>query len=144
MKTLGETLSFASRLFLAALFIYASYDKVWEPDGFARAVAEYQMLPLWAVNAASALLAWLELIVGIFLLLGLFTRSSALWALGLLLFFTALMLYAEITGASYDCGCFPGQEQGHAAGLDAALRDALFLIPALWLMIRPGRWLRLA
>jgi len=142
MRTLGELLSLACRLFLAGLFLWASYDKVWAPALFAEAVARYDLLPLWLVNPASVVLAWLELVVGLCLLLGLATRAAALWAAVLLAFFTGLMLYAGITGAGFDCGCFPGQA-GHPAGYQAALRDALMTLPALWLLVFPGRWLSL-
>lgn len=142
MRGLADLVSLAARLFLAGLFIWASYDKVWDPRSFAWSLGQYELLPLWAVNAASVLLAWLELWVGVLLLVGLFTRPAAAWATFLLLVFIGVMVYAGFTGAGFDCGCFPGQE-GHAAGFDAALRDLFFLLPALWLWIRPGEWLRL-
>jgi uncharacterized membrane protein YphA (DoxX/SURF4 family) len=144
MKGLMELISLAARLFLAWLFIYASYDKIWDPAGFAQSVARYEVLPLILVNSASVFLAWVEMIIGLLLLAGVATRSSALWATLLLVVFTSLMLYAEYTGAGYDCGCFPGQAGRHAAGLEAALRDLAFLAPALWLLFKPGNWLILS
>lgn len=142
MRTLAQMLSIACRLFLAGLFLWASYDKVWQPAEFARAMAAYDILPLWAVNSASAVMAWLELLIGVLLLVGLWTRAAAAWAAGLLVFFTGLMIWAGLTGAGFDCGCFPGQAD-HAAGFQEALRDLLFLLPAAWLLWRPGRWLSL-
>ena len=142
MKTLAQLLSLACRLVVAGLFIYASHDKVWDPAPFAESMARYEMLPLWAVNPASVLMAWLELWVGVLLLVGWWLRPAALWASGLLALFTGLMVYAGLMGVGYDCGCFPGQE-GHPAGYEAALRDLAFLAPALWLCIFPGNWLRL-
>ena len=132
----------ASRWFLAGLFLFAAHDKVWQPAAFAATVARYELLPLWAVNAASATMAWLELIVGILLLLGLWLRPAALWSAGLLALFTGLMVYSGLVGAGFDCGCFPGQAT-HQAGYGAALRDMLFLLPALWLIWRPGNWLKM-
>lgn len=142
MKALKELISLASRLIVAAVFIYASYDKVWRPAEFAQAVAVYELIPIWLVNTSSALLAWLELTTGILLLLGVAIRAAALWTSGLLVFFIGLMIYAGLTGAGYDCGCFPGG--GHAAGYETALRDVAFLIPSLWLVLVPGRWLAIS
>ncbi len=142
MKALRELVSLAARLFVAAVFLYAAYDKVWQPAAFAEAVAQYDLIPLWLVNPASVVLAWLELILGALLVLGVAIRACAVWTSGLLLFFTALMVYAGLTGAGYDCGCFPGG--GHPAGFETALRDLGFLIPSLWLVFLPGRWLALA
>jgi putative oxidoreductase len=141
MRILMELVSLGSRLFLAGLFIYAAHDKVWDPAGFALDVAKYDLLPLELVNAFSVGLAWLELLVGVFLLMGLMVRAAAFWTSMLLLMFTGLMIYAGFTGAGFDCGCFPGQST-HAAGFDAALRDFFYLLPALWLWCRPGKWLQ--
>ncbi len=145
MKSLSQLFSLACRLLVAGVFLYASYDKVWEPANFAASVAQYDLTPLWAVNAGSVIMAWLELLVGVMLLLGLYTRAAALWASLLLIFFTGLMVYSGITGAGFDCGCFPGGVPGeaHEAGYEGALRDLGFLIPALWLTRRPGSWLAL-
>ena len=101
-------------------------------------MARYELLPLWAVNAASATMAWLELIVGVLLVVGLLIRPAALWSTGLLTLFTGLMVYSGLVGAGFDCGCFPGQAS-HQAGYGAAFRDMLFLLPALWLIWRPGK-----
>ncbi len=142
MSPWQEALSLLARLFVAGVFLYASYDKVWEPAKFAASVAQYDLIPLWSVNAVSVVMAWLEIILGAMLLLGLYTKAAAAWASALLIFFTGLMIYAGITGAGFDCGCFPGGVPGeaHAAGWLGAARDLGFLAAALWLAWRPGRW----
>ena len=142
MKFFLVMISHACRLFLAWLFIYAAYDKVWDPAAFAGAMGQYELLPLWAVNPASVVLAWLELLVGVLILVGLFSRAAALWVAGLMGVFASLMVYAGIIGAGYDCGCFPGGE-GHAAGYGAALRDVGMMLPGLWLYFQPSRRLAL-
>ncbi len=142
MKGLKELISLISRLIVAAVFIYAAYDKVWRPTEFAQAVAVYELVSIWMVNSSSAILAWLELLVGALLVLGVAIRAAALWTSGLLIFFIGLMIYAGLTGAGYDCGCFPGG--GHAAGYETALSDLAFLVPSLWLVFVPGRWLAVA
>lgn len=142
MRAAGEILSLACRWFLAGLFIFAAHDKVWQPAEFAAMVARYELLPLWSVNAASATMAWLELILGVLLAVGLLLRPVALWSAGLLTLFTGLMVYSGLVGAGFDCGCFPGQAT-HQAGYGAAFRDMLFLLPALWLVWRPGNWLKM-
>lgn len=142
MNMLIQVVSLGCRLFLAWLFIYAAYDKVWDPAAFAGDVGRYELLPLWAVNTASVVMAWLELLVGGLLLTGIFSRAAALWSVMLMALFAGIMVYAGIIGAGYDCGCFPGGG-GHAAGFGAALRDLGFMLPGLWLVIFPSRWLAL-
>ena len=140
MSWVKEFLSLVSRWIVAGVFLVASYDKVWEPSAFAEAVGRYDLLPMAVVNAASVWLAWVEFLIGLMLLAGFWVRAAAVWAVGLLVFFTGLMIYSGFTGAGFDCGCFPGQE-GHPAGFETALRDAAFLAPALWALVWPGRWL---
>lgn len=145
MNALLELLSLLARLITAGVFLFAAYDKVWDPANFAASVATYDMLPLWAVNAVSVSLAWLEMSIGTLLLIGLFIRAAALWSCALLVFFIGLMIYAGITGAGFDCGCFPGggEAAAHQAGFETAIRDLIFLVPATFTVLRPGRWLRL-
>lgn len=143
MNVLKELISLGCRFFVAGVFLYASYDKIWDPAAFSQSVAMYDLLPLWAINSASVVLAWLEMFVALFLFLGLFTRAAALWGSLLLLMFTGLMLYAGLTGVGYDCGCFPGHAGDHAAGYGAALRDLAFFLASVWVLVRPGTWLRL-
>ena len=132
MSPLMELLSLLARLVTAGVFLFAAYDKAWDPANFAASVATYDLLPLWAVNAVSVSLAWLEMTIGTLLLVGLLTRAAALWACALLLFFTGLMIYAGVTGAGFDCGCFPGggEAAAHQAGFETAIRDVIFLVPA--------------
>ncbi|MCA1990393.1 MAG: DoxX family membrane protein [Desulfarculus sp.] len=127
MSAILELISLLARLITAGVFLFAAYDKVWDPANFAASMATYDLLPLWAINAASVSLAWLEMLVGTLLLIGLLTRAAALWACSLLVFFIGLMIYAGITGA----------------GFETAIRDIIFLIPAAFTALRPGRWLSL-
>lgn len=145
MSAILELLSLLARLITAGVFLFAAYDKVWDPANFAASMATYDLLPLWAINAASVSLAWLEMVIGLLLLVGLLTRAAALWACALLVFFIGLMVYAGITGAGFDCGCFPGggEAAAHEAGFETAIRDLVFLAPAAFAALRPGRWLSL-
>lgn len=139
MSLWRELVSLACRLWVAGVFIYAAYDKVWDPASFAALTAQYDVIPIWLVNGGSVVLAWLEIITGVMLVLGFYTRAAAFWTSGMLIFFTGLMIYAGITGAGFDCGCFPGG--GGEAGFETAFRDLFYLIPSLYLLWFPGsRW----
>ncbi|MFP4194277.1 MAG: MauE/DoxX family redox-associated membrane protein, partial [Desulfobacterales bacterium] len=48
----------AARIFMGAVFLYASYDKILNPQAFAEAVYNYQILPDFAVNATALVLPW--------------------------------------------------------------------------------------
>ena len=66
------------RVLLGAIFIYASIHKIQEPYEFARIVHGYRLLPPELVNLVAITLPWIEVVTGAFLILGLFTRESAL------------------------------------------------------------------
>jgi uncharacterized membrane protein YphA (DoxX/SURF4 family) len=118
-----------SRLLLGGVFVYASFDKVLHPSAFAEAVYNYQILPDALLNLTAILLPWLELCVGLFLILGLCIRGAAFTCSALLtLFFTALS-FDFARGLDIDCGCFAASA-GHSAGgsmMLYLLRDAFFL-----------------
>lgn len=141
MIKINETISLLCRLALATVFYLASLEKVWDPAAFAQATATYDILPIWAVNTFSAVLAWLELLLATMMIVGLWIRPAALWLAYLMAFFTALMIHAGLTGQSHNCGCFPGQDS--AVGYADALRDFIIMLPALWLLWKPGTWLSL-
>ena len=117
------------RLGMAAVFVGAALPKIAAPDLFALAVHNYQILPPWGVNALALFLPWLELVIGICLGLGFWSRASALVMTGLMIVFMIALTSAAARGLSISCGCFEVGE--HAAGASslvwAALRDLAFL-----------------
>jgi len=86
-------LSLCARLILGAIFIYASIDKVLHPEAFAKAVFNYQILPHAFINATAIVLPWLELILGVFLIVGLFREGSVGLVTLLLLVFLGAMAF---------------------------------------------------
>ena len=67
----GRFFALMARLILGVIFIYASIDKIFHPAAFAEAVYNYQILPDALINLTAIVLPWLELILGAFLILGL-------------------------------------------------------------------------
>lgn len=131
----------AGRLYLGYTFIKAGLDKLPHPDGTEAAVRAYQLLPWqWASSYATALPV-AELVLGIALALGLFTRSVAvLLALGLCSFLVGITS-AWARGLNIDCGCFggggtltSGAARGYAVDI---VRDVLLLGVAAFLVRAP-------
>jgi len=91
---------------IGGLFIYASYDKVVNPDRFADIVNDYQMLPLIFVNAFGIAMPWIELSAGLTLVLGLWRRAAGLVFTALTAAFIIAIAQAEIRGLDIECGCF--------------------------------------
>ncbi|WP_422738599.1 MauE/DoxX family redox-associated membrane protein [Micromonospora sp. WMMD729] len=131
----------AARLGLAAVWLVAGASKVGDLAASGRAVNAYQVLPYDAATVLGAALPFVELALGLLLLLGLATRLSAAISTALLLVFIAGISSAWTRGLAIDCGCFGSGGQlaeGQAPSyLPEILRDLGFLILAGFLLIWP-------
>jgi uncharacterized membrane protein YphA (DoxX/SURF4 family) len=128
--------SLLSRLFLGGIFVYASYDKIIHPVPFAEIVHNYQILPDVLVNLVSLFLPWLELMVGLALILGIWLPGAILMSNLLLLVFFSALLFNMARGLDIDCGCFTVSSGPSAGGhmLWYLLRDGFFLLVGLILL----------
>jgi uncharacterized membrane protein YphA (DoxX/SURF4 family) len=123
------------RLLLGGTLLWAGLVKIPEPGLFAQTVRAYNVLPLPLVNPFAVVVPWMEVTAGLCLLLGFWTRSSALSALLLLLCFGVALGVNLYRGADLSCGCF-GLD-GTDGSLHAALvRDILLICVAVFLLIR--------
>src|SRR5579872_1494299 len=101
----------AVRLVLAAVFLYGAWAKLRTPwELFAMSVDSYHILPLPWVELVARTLPWLEVLIGVLLLIGIFPRSAAVASSLMLLVFFGLMVRAYANGEEINCGCFgPGE-----------------------------------
>lgn len=108
MKTVFENKYFAvtARIVLGAVFVYASFDKMANPQAFADIIDNYKMLPVPLVNPLAIFLPWLELITGLFLITGKWVKSSLLIYSIFLIIFMIGLSQALIRGLDISCGCF--------------------------------------
>jgi hypothetical protein len=74
----------------------------------ALAVRAYQLLPYDLAGYVGYALPIIEIVIGLLLVLGLFTRMSALLGALLMLAFVIGIASAWARGLSIDCGCFGG------------------------------------
>jgi len=131
----GGALVLAARLILGAVFIYASIDKIMHHAAFANAVYNYQILPDFLINLTAIVFPFLELILGLFLIIGLCREGSACIATVLMLVFLGAMIFNLARGLDIHCGCFSTSTEG-TGNIPMAwylFRDGLFLIPAFYL-----------
>jgi uncharacterized membrane protein YphA (DoxX/SURF4 family) len=133
-----------SRAVLGVVFLLAGIGKALDMRAFAVEIDAYQMVPGTLVQPMSIALPLLEILIGVYVLLGLMQRWAAGAAGALLLIFIAAMAWAMLRGLTLDCGCF-GNVPGLSAFRDTVsagtiLRDALWLLLAVHLMLVPGIW----
>jgi uncharacterized membrane protein YphA (DoxX/SURF4 family) len=140
-----------ARLGLAAVWLISGGIKAADPDQTYVAVDAYDVLPKSAVEIVAAILPFLEIALGLLLLVGIGTRLVAAVSIVLLLVFVAGVSQAWARGLLIDCGCF-GDGGAVAPGatryVQEILRDTGFLALAAWLVARPATlfsldgWLR--
>lgn len=125
IKTLltGKYTTMLFRLALGAIFIYASIDKIAHPADFARAIFYYRILPVPFVNIFAVVLPWVELFTGTLLIVGIFTRGSALLIDAMLMVFIVAIAYNVLRGVDIACGCFTVSPTAKEHGLSLLYRD---------------------
>lgn len=128
----GRGLNLVLRLFLGGLFVFASWHKVIEPLAFAMSVRGYKIIPFAYSNLFALVMSWSELIAGIMLILGIFTRKAAGAIAILLVMFIVAIAMVVVRGMTVDCGCFSSEGGSTASWLlivrNVALLAASYLI----------------
>lgn len=97
---------------LGLLFVVAALPKLADPPSFAHMIYNYRLLPGGLVNLAALVLPWLELLAGVALLLGVWSRSAASVIAVLLLVFMTAIAINLLRGNAIDCGCFDVRDAG--------------------------------
>jgi uncharacterized membrane protein YphA (DoxX/SURF4 family) len=140
-STVRPWLGTAVRLGLAAVWLFAGAAKVGDLAASGRSVNAYDVMPFEAAKVVGAALPFVELALGVLLLVGLATRVVAGISAALLLVFIAGITSAWARGLSIDCGCFGsggelavGQTPTYGTEI---LRDVGFLVLAAFLLVWP-------
>ncbi|MEV6637352.1 MauE/DoxX family redox-associated membrane protein [Actinoplanes sp. NPDC051470] len=133
--------STVARLGLAAVFLIAGGLKVSDLAASGRAVNAYRLMPFEAAQVVGAVQPFLEIALGLLLLIGLATRLTAVIGGLLMVIFIAGIVSAWARGLQIDCGCFSqggdlGAGESPAYGWEIA-RDVGFLALAGLLVWRP-------
>ncbi|MBF0100965.1 MAG: DoxX family membrane protein [Desulfobacterales bacterium] len=134
LKSEHKILECALRFILAVIFIYASIHKIAAPAQFARIIYGYQLFPALTINLIAIIVPFIELYTGIFLLLGILPRSSALWITIMLFSFIIAISINLIRGHEFDCGCF-GFSKGKTSNWELLFRDIIYFIGSLYVFL---------
>ena len=129
-----------ARLGLGAVLIYAGAVKIPRPLTSERAVQAYEIFPMDLAGYIGIALPYLEVVLGVLLVLGLFTRVTAAVSTLLMVAFIIGISQAWARGLTIDCGCFGGGGQIGAEETkypQEIARDAAFALAGAWLWWRP-------
>lgn len=135
-----DLIGLLARLFLGGVLIYAGAVKVGKPLTSERAVQAFEIFPMELAGWIGLVLPFVEIVLGVLLVLGLFTRPVAIISTLLMVAFIIGISQAWARGLTIDCGCFGG---GGQIGADETrypqeiARDASFALAGAWLWWRP-------
>lgn len=133
-----------ARLGLATVWLISGWLKAADPSQTIVAVHAYQLLPDDLVRPVANTFPFIEIALGLLLLIGLGVRPTAVTSGIMLLAFIGAIISSWARGLSIDCGCFSGG--GVTAGIDGwdyateIARDLGFLALAAWLVVFPRTW----
>jgi uncharacterized membrane protein YphA (DoxX/SURF4 family) len=134
-------ISLVARAGLAAMWLYYSLPKLsYSSDALGLAVRQYQILPAGPANAFGTVQPFVELALGLLIVLGLGTRLVALLSALLLLVYIGGIISLGARGIAINCGCGGIASKalaGHTRYTLDVLRDVGYLVPAAWLIWRP-------
>ena len=125
MNKIHPVLILIIRFLLGLIFVYASYDKILDPGKFARDISNYHVVPFGLENTIAIILPWLELIIGLGIIIGVCINASVFISGGLLIVFIILIAQAILRGFNIDCGC--GLKEGEVVGWSKIIENFLFL-----------------
>ena len=129
----ARILMLLGRVGLGAVFLYAAYTKLRVPWAiFAMSINSYQILPEPLVIFIARVLPWLELVLGVLLIVGWKLRYVAAATSSLLLGFFVIMLRSYFKGLGIDCCCFG---VGEALSVRTLARDGILVAVSLALTV---------
>ncbi len=132
----------AARLILGSVLLIAGLLKVGNLGQSVLAVQAYRLLPYEMTFLVGYALPIVEIVLGLLLIVGLFTRWSGLAGALLMVVFIIGISSAWSRGLSLDCGCFGGGgeisvEEATAAYPVDIVRDIGLALSGIWLAVRP-------
>lgn len=94
------------RLILGGLFLAAGLSKVGAPLQTLGTIYSYQIvIPDWVANIIAHTLPWMEILLGLAMLAGLWLPVTTGWIAAMLVVFTLLTAQAWWRDLPIDCGC---------------------------------------
>jgi len=129
-----------ARLVLGGVLLAAGLLKYKHLDKSQMAVRAYELLPISLANFLGIVLPFVEIGIGILLILGAAIRVSSILGAFLMFIFIIGISQAWVRGLSIDCGCFGGGgqvEPGTANYLPEILRDLGLALLGIYLFRFP-------
>lgn len=119
------------RLLVGGGFVIAGALKIAAPAEFAVAVSNYRLLPAELIHLTAIVIPWLEVVAGLFILVGVWLRTASLIIVCMTFMFAAIILSALARGLNIECGCFGTVGGRHIGLVNLAIDLAFFCLAAV-------------
>ena len=133
-------LTLVARLGVGGVLLAAGGLKIGNLQKSAMSVRAYEMLPVDLANFLGYVLPWIEIGMGLLLIVGIAVSIVGLLGALTMLAFVVAIAQAWARGLSIDCGCFGGGGQidpEDTKYLSTILRDIGFLLLGVYLYYFP-------
>jgi len=134
-QQLYDTLIAFLKILLGMLFLYAAIDKIFYPAKFAEVIYHYKLVPLWSLNIFSIVIPWIEIGLGIMLLLDVWSEIASIVLILLTFAFVVMIASAMVRGLNIECGCFSLDSHNSFVGWKRLIEDVL-MIAGGWLILQ--------
>jgi uncharacterized membrane protein YphA (DoxX/SURF4 family) len=131
---LRSAFAVAVRLGLGCLFLYSSLPKIRHPYDFLSSVYNYELVGPKVGVLAAMVLPWLELLVGICLVGGIFVSGALLVSMAMAGMFTFVITSALYRGLNISCGCFSASST-EQIGYATLIRACVILLFSMFVYI---------
>lgn len=103
-----QIITLLGRLTLGGVLVVAGALKAFVPADAANAIAAYKILPTPIAHIVGYAMPWLEIAIGLLLIIGISVRWAATVGGLVMLIFVAAIISVWARGMLIDCGCFGG------------------------------------
>jgi uncharacterized membrane protein YphA (DoxX/SURF4 family) len=143
-KLIQPWLTLLARLILGGVLLAAGGLKIGNLQKSAMSVRAYELLPIDLANFFGYVLPWIEIGMGLLLIVGAVVSIMGLLGALIMLAFVVAIAQAWARGLSIDCGCFGGGgeiDPEETKYLSTILRDLGFFLLGVYLYYFPkGRF----
>ena len=122
-----------SRLAVGGVLIWSGLLKITNPLDFARTITNYRLFPEFLAFLGAIILPWLELLIGLCLITGIFRCGASFLAVCLFGGFVVVIAATLLRGINTECGCFGSLSR--QVGLPLLIGDIFLWITSLYLFL---------
>jgi uncharacterized membrane protein YphA (DoxX/SURF4 family) len=119
-----------ARVAIGIVLVVTGALKIGHPEALAAAIAGFRLLPGAVISPMAVILPYFEVLVGLYLIAGLFTRVAAIVAAAQFALYASAIASAVVRHIPANCGCFGPYDQATADWPHVAFDAALALVAA--------------